>query len=120
MTEAVTRPAIMFPVVTASYRIGPWSNAHWENQCPGHCAILLTGGVGLNLTAKTAEFLVGPSFQFGGLLLTPGWHIGRQSDLAEGLAPGKMFGSSPPDPLPTTMSWTMKFGVTISYVLPFQ
>jgi hypothetical protein len=115
-----TRPTIMFPLVSASYRI-PWlSNFNWENQCPGHCGFLLTGGVGLNLSLKTAEFAVGPSFQFGGLVITPGWHVGRHADLSQGVVPDAQFGSNPPNPLPTTTSWTGKFGIGFSYALPFQ
>jgi hypothetical protein len=118
--EADTQPAIMFPLVTANYRLAALSNFHWENQCPGHCAVLLTGGIGLNLTAKTAEFLVGPSFRFGGLLLTPGWHIGRENELIQAVTVGARFGSSPPNPLPTAPSWKAKFSLGISYVLPFS
>jgi hypothetical protein len=114
-----TKPTVMFPLVSASYRI-PWlSNFNWENKCPNHCGFLLTGGVGLNLSLKTAEFAVGPSFQFGSVVLTPGWHIGRHTDLSQGVQVGNQFGSNPPNPLPTSTSWTMKFGLAMGYALPF-
>jgi hypothetical protein len=118
--QSDTRPTVMFPAVLASYRIRYLSRYNWENQCPNHCGVLVTGGVGLNLSTKTAEFAVGPSFQFGSLILTPGWHIGRQAELAQGVTVGAQFGSNPPNPLPTSTSWTAKFGLAFSYVLPFQ
>jgi hypothetical protein len=118
--DSYTKPTVVAPLVMANYRLGFISRAGWENKCPNHCAFLLSGGVGLNVLAKTADFAVGPSFQIGEVLFTVGAHIGRDTELAQGLAVGSMLGSSPPSPLPTSEHWTAKLGFAVSYTLPFQ
>src|SRR5712691_2026433 len=121
VTESDTSPSIVFPMVMGNYRIRRLSHAKWENTwCPNHCAFLISGGVGANLTSKTAEFAVGPSFQIGQVLLTPAAHFGRESILTSGVTVGSQLGSSPPSPLPTKNRWVARFGFAISYVLPFQ
>lgn len=119
--EADTHPTVLVPLVMVNYRIRGLSNFHWENRCPGHCAVLLSGGVGLNVTTanKNTEFTVGPSFQLGSVIFTPGIHITRNTELTQGVKPGDQLGSSPPSPLPTATHWTGKFGFGISYVMPF-
>ncbi|HWW88581.1 MAG TPA: hypothetical protein VNZ26_33535, partial [Vicinamibacterales bacterium] len=114
------RPGVLFPIVMASWRVGFLSNFAWENRCPNHCAFLVTGGIGLNLKTTTAEFAIGPSFQFGGILLTPALHLGRSPHLTQGLYPNIQLGSSPPDPLPTETRWIGKFGIAATYVVPFS
>lgn len=42
-----------------------------------------SGGVGLNVTQRDAEFGLGPSFQFGSVLLAVGTHIGRYTQKNE-------------------------------------
>jgi hypothetical protein len=113
-----TRPAVLLPMVMASYRLG-FLHWDWENRCPGHCGFLATGGVGLNVAPKTAEFAAGLSFQIGGVIFTAGPHVGRYTDLTQGVVVGSMLGTSPPTPLPTSSTWTTKLGFAVSYVLPF-
>jgi hypothetical protein len=115
-----TRPAVIFPMVMANARLGFLSNARWENACPNHCAFLLSGGIGLNLNQKDAEFAVGPSFQIGEIILGPVAHIGRYTDLTQGIGVGDQLGVSPPSPLPTATRWTAKLGFAVTYVLPWQ
>lgn len=115
-----TRPAVVVPMVMLNYRVRGLSDAGWENKCPGHCAVLLSGGVGLNVTQKDAEFGLGPSFQVGSVLFTVGAHIGRYTDLANGIGVGDHLGALAPGTLATTGRWTAKWGFGISYVLPWQ
>ncbi len=111
---------MVFPLVMANYRLRHLSNYPWENKCPNHCAFLLSGGVGLNLTSKTTDFAAGPSFQIGEVLFTTAAHFGRESVLTSGVTVGSELGSSPPSPLPTANTWRTGFGFAVSYVLPFQ
>jgi hypothetical protein len=120
VTESDSRPVVVFPLVMANYRLRGLSHYPWENRCPNHCAFLVSGGVGLNLNAKTADFAVGPSFQIGEVLFTTAAHFGRESVLTNGVTVGEQLGSSPPSPLPTANRWRTGFGFAISYVLPFQ
>ena len=117
--EADTRPTILAPLVLANYKISYLSRFGWQNKCPNHCAFLLSGGAGLNVYNQSAEFLVGPSFQFGGALFTVGAHIGRFTDLSQGVVPGAQLGVAPPSPLPTAARWTVKWGFGLTYALPF-
>jgi hypothetical protein len=118
--DSYTKPTVIAPLVMANYRLGFMSHWGWENKCPNHCAFLLSGGVGLNVIAKTADFAAGPSFQIGAVLFTVGTHIGRDVELSNGVAVGSKLGSSPPSPLPTSVKWTAKLGFAVSYALPFQ
>lgn len=120
VAESDTRPTIVAPLVMLNYRLRGVSDYGWQNRCPGHCAFLLSGGVGLNIPAKAAEFAVGPSFQIGALLLTAAAHIGRDTELTQAVGVGAQLGSSPPSPLPTASVWVARFGFVASYVLPFQ
>jgi hypothetical protein len=118
--NAYTRPTVLVPMVMANYRLGFLSHFDWENRCPNHCAFVLSGGVGLNVNQKTAEFATGLGFQIGALIFSAGPHVGRYNDLADGIGVGAQLGVSPPSPLPTVSRWTAKLGFTVSYVLPFQ
>jgi hypothetical protein len=88
ITETKTTPSIDFPLVLGSYALPFLSRAKWENSCPNHCAFLISGGVGLDLTSKTADLMVGPTFQIGGFLITPGAVFGRQAVLDQNLTVG--------------------------------
>ncbi len=118
--NSYTRPTVVVPLVMANYRLGFLSHFPLENKCPNHCAILLSGGVGLNVPQKNAEFAAGPSFQIGSVIVTPAFHIGRYTDLTNGIGVGTILGINPPSPLPTSSTWTTKFGIAVSWALPFQ
>ena len=107
-----TRPSVVFPLVLASFR------AHsFTHKCGGNCSFLFSGGVGANLSSKTADFAIGPSLQFGSVLITPALHYGRQTALTNGVQIGQQLGSSPPT-LPTNNFWKPAFGLSIGYVIP--
>jgi hypothetical protein len=118
VTQAGTSPSVIAPEAFVSYRLRKLSGYNWENRCRNGCSFLLTGGVGANLTAKTADFDTGISFQIGGFLLTPTLHFGRDVRLTNGVKVGDMLGSSPPSPLPTENDWVRKFGFALTYTIP--
>ncbi|MDP9112067.1 MAG: hypothetical protein M3O20_00130 [Acidobacteriota bacterium] len=117
--NSYTRPAVVTPLVMANYRISKLSHGSWANRCHGHCAILLSGGVGLNVSQSDAEFAAGPSLQVGSVLFTPAFHVARYVDLTNGVGVGSILGPNAPSTLPTSSTWTTKFGFRVSYVLPF-
>jgi len=120
VTQTKTLPTIVVPLVMLNYRVASWSNRDWENRCPGHCAFVLGAGVGLNVQGKAAEYAFGPSFQIGSVLFTGAAHVGRELELTNGLTPGLELGTNPPMPLPTSNNWKVRFGFSVSYILPFQ
>jgi hypothetical protein len=92
VTRSDTSPTVVAPVLLVSYRF-PWiSRFAWENKCRGGCSFLLSGGVGANLTSKTADFDTGFSFQIGSVLFTPALHYGRDNRLSNGVAVGQQLG----------------------------
>jgi hypothetical protein len=105
------RPSIVFPAVFTSYR---FITPSW---CTAKCSVLVSGGVGANLTSKTTDFGFGPSLQVGSVLLTPLAHFGRQTQLINGVYIGEPLGVSPPA-LPTKSTWKTSFGFAISYRVP--
>jgi hypothetical protein len=119
VTATNFQPAMDFPAVFGSWVI-PWiSRSHWQYRCPGHCSFLLSAGAALNLTTKTADFAVGPSFQVWGVLLTPSIVFGRQTVLANGITEGYTgFGNNPPSTVPTASAWKKAFGIALTYTLP--
>jgi hypothetical protein len=118
VTRSDTSPSVVAPQLLVSYRL-PWiSHFDWENKCRGGCSFLLSGGIGANLTSKSADFDSGFSFQIGSVLFTPTVHFGREDRLSNGVAVGQKLGASPPNPLPTNYQWVKKFGFAITYSLP--
>jgi hypothetical protein len=110
--------SVIAPAGLVSYRINSLSRFHWQNRCPNGCAFLISGGVGANLTTKAADFDIGPSFQIGGVLITPTLHYGQDTRLIDGLAVGQPLGTNPPSTLPTTTKFVFKGGIAITYTIP--
>ena len=101
--ESTKRPTIVIPSVMLHYKF-------FEH-------VMASGGVGLNLGNTTAEFMVGPSFKFYGIIISPVAHFGRETTLSQGVKVGDRLGLDPPDP-PTTSKWTTRFALGFSYALP--
>ncbi len=120
VTRSTTKPTVLAPLVMVSYMIPGINQWHWESACPRHCGFLLSGGVGANLTSspKSADFVVGISFQLGSVLVTPSADVTRDVRLSQGVFEGAQLGSSPPSPLPTRTVWTTKLSIGLSYILP--
>jgi hypothetical protein len=115
--EADQKPSIDVPIVFGSYAIPFLSRFDWEAKCPNHCAFLISGGVGANLTSKTADFAVGPSFQIGNFLFTPSAVLGRKNVLLNGLTSGQTLNPVPTS-LPTGSEWTPVVGIALTYAIP--
>jgi hypothetical protein len=111
VTESDTVPSIVTPLIFLNYEILPLSSAN------GRFGLHLSGGMGSNLTAKTADYAAGISFRYRDILLTPAVHIGRQNDLTNGVTVGQELGSSPPA-LPQSMHFVPKLGFSITYRVP--
>jgi hypothetical protein len=118
VTQSDTSPDVVAPVLLVNYRLNKLSRAPWEQRCHNGCSFLLSGGIGANLTSKSADFDTGISFQYGSVLFTPTVHYGRENRLSNDVAVGQELGSSPPNPLPTDFHWIKKFGFAITYALP--
>ena len=115
---SATNFSVMAPIALVSYRINSISNFKWETRCPGSCSFLLSGGVGANLTAKEADFDLGGSFEWAGVLFTPALHFGSDVRLAHGVYVGQNLGANAPSPLPTTNKWVRKGAFVITYSIP--
>ncbi|MGD0156155.1 MAG: hypothetical protein ABSB50_08655 [Terracidiphilus sp.] len=112
VTESDTVPSIVAPLIFLNYELP------FIHPCLAKCGFLLSGGMGSNLTAKTADYAAGFSIRYRDILFTPAVHIGRINELTNGVVVGQKLGSSPPA-LPTAMHFTPKFGFAITYRLPF-
>jgi hypothetical protein len=111
VTETQTRPMVV-PAAFAHF------NAK-EGTVPDgqRLALLVTGAIGVNPYAGSADFAFGPTISYRGLMISPMLHRVREVRLTGGLKPGDRLGSEPPD-LPTERHWVWKFGLGISYRFP--
>ncbi len=112
VTMNATRPSIVFPLVMGNFRMP-------LQFCGGKCSVLLGGGIGANLSSKTADFAAGPSLQIYSVLLSPLLHYGRQVNLTNGVVVGQQLGTTPVTP-PTNSIWKPAFGFAISYTIPLS
>jgi len=112
VTETDTRLTVLAPEVLGTYQI-PW---YWH--CSFGCSMGVSGGMGANLTSKTADFDTGISFRFSDILLTPAVHFGREQRLINGVYVGEQIGANAPSSLATQSKWVRKFGFVITYVIP--
>jgi hypothetical protein len=111
VTETDTKPSVVTPLAFFNYEL-PWVTAK-----EGKFGILLSGGIGANLSAKTADYAAGISFRYREVLFTPAVHFGRENELTNGVVVGQMLGSSPPA-LPTEMHFKANIGFAITYRIP--
>jgi hypothetical protein len=112
VAQTTNRPTVV-PVALAHYRV-------FEKLTTTHrrFAVLVTGGIGVNPTSATADFLGGLSIGYRGLLFTPGVHFGRDIRLINGVKIGTAFAES--FTLPTQRFWTPAFAIGITYRIPFK
>jgi hypothetical protein len=108
----------MAPEIMGSYVIPGLRKL--DAVCSFGCSILLSGGIGANLTTKTADFDTGVSIRLADFLLTPAVHFGRESELIHGIGVGSQLGAGAPSTLPTNNKWVRKFGFVLTYVIPLQ
>jgi hypothetical protein len=112
VTETDTRLTVLAPEVLGTYQI-PW---YWH--CSFGCSLGVSGGLGANLTSKTADFDTGISLRLSDVLLTPAVHFGREQRLINGIYVGEQIGANAPSSLATQSKWVRKFGFVITYVIP--
>jgi hypothetical protein len=111
VTESDTKPSVVTPLAFFSYEI-PYITAR-----EGKFGVLLSAGLGANLTAKSADYAAGISFRYREVLFTPAVHFGRENELTNGVVVGQMLGSSPPA-LPTAMHFKPNVGFALTYRVP--
>jgi hypothetical protein len=118
INQTVSHPSVSLPMVLGSWRVRQLSDFSWQNKCPNHCAILVSGGMGFNIIEKSADFAAGLSFQLGSVMFTPAAHFSRESLLIDGLYPNEILGSNPPSALQTQNAWTVHAGLAFTIVIP--
>ena len=111
VTENDTRPSVVTPLAMLSYEFTR------HNYASGKFGMLASGGLGANLTTKSADYAVGISFRYRELLFSPLLHMGRETYLSNGVAVGQKLGSSPPA-LTTEQHFKPAAGFAISYRIP--
>jgi hypothetical protein len=110
--QTINRPTVV-PVALAHYRLSEKLTATHRRL-----AFLLTGGIGVNTTSGTADFIGGVSIGYRSLLFTPAVHFGRDSKLTNGVRIGSSFADSVTPP--TQRVWTPAFAIGITYRIPFK
>jgi hypothetical protein len=118
VTETDTHLSVMAPEILGSYVIPGLRKL--DSACSFGCSLLLTGGVGANLTTKSADFDLGASLRLMDFLVTPAVHFGRESRLIDGITVGSQLGANAPSTLPTQTKWVRKFGIVFTYVIPLS
>ncbi|SDF01859.1 hypothetical protein [Terriglobus roseus] len=116
VTETDTRLAVLAPEVLGSYLLPLPRKAY--TLCSFGCSLLVSGGLGANLTSKTADFDTGISLRLSDFLLTPAIHFGREQRLINGVTVGEQIGAGAPSTLATQSKWVRKFGFVLTYNIP--
>lgn len=116
VSESKASPEVA-PFVAADYRLGSdFKLFGWRGAFYG------TGGVGYNTSQESADFLVGPSLSWRGLLLSGLCDFGHGARLAQGLTVGEPLGSgSTPTTIttiPTTNYWVPALTIGVSVRIP--
>lgn len=126
ITQTITRPTVE-PFVAANWRIG--HDFLWLGGRRG--AMYVTTAVGINTNAATtADFAFGPSISWRSVMLSPLYHLGRDTRLTQGEFVGQIWCNasqasdsipkcSGPPPSPSTEKfWTSAFAFGISVRIP--
>ena len=118
VTETDTHLSVLAPEILGSYVIPGLRK--FDSACSFGCSLLVSGGVGANLTTKSADFDLGASLRLMDFLVTPAVHFGRESRLIDGITVGSQLGANAPSTLPTQNKWVRKFGIVFTYVIPLS
>jgi hypothetical protein len=116
ISESKASPEVA-PFVGADYRLGPdFKLFGWRG------GFYFTGGIGYNTSQESADYLVGPSISWRGLLLSGLCDFGHGSHLAQSLTVGESLGTMATPTtittLPTTNYWAPALSVGISVRIP--
>lgn len=111
VTETTSKPTLD-ALVLVHYRI-------YERPGFWHLrfAILGSAGVGTGTNGSPVDGVVGVSFAFGNLYISPLLHFTRDTRLTDGVKVGTSLGASPAAP-PTEQYWVHKFGIAVTYGIP--
>jgi hypothetical protein len=116
VTETDTKLSVMAPEIMGSYVIPGLRKL--DSACSFGCSLLVSGGVGANLTAKEADFDTGISLRLMDFMITPAVHFGHESRLIDGITVNSQLGANAPSTLPTHNKGVWKFGIVFTYVIP--
>lgn len=116
VTETDTNLSVMAPEIMGSYVIPHLRK--FDSACSFGCSLLVSGGIGANLTAKQADFDTGISLRLMDFMITPAVHFGHESRLIDGITVGSQLGANAPSTLPTHNKGVWKFGIVFTYVIP--
>jgi hypothetical protein len=116
VTETDTNLSVMAPEIMGSYVIPGLRK--FDSACSFGCSLLVSGGVGANLTSKEADFDTGISLRLMDFMVTPAVHFGHESRLIDGITVGSQLGANAPSTLPTHNKGVWKFGIVFTYVIP--
>jgi hypothetical protein len=112
IAQNILHPTVV-PFAAANYRITDdlgW--IRWKSN------VYLTGAVGVNPNTVSADFGVGPSLSWRGLMLSALWHYGHDVRLTQGLSVGESLGASFKGSLATQTYWTSSFALGVSVRVP--
>jgi len=125
ITKTTIRPTVL-PFVGANLRLG--HDYLWPDSRRG--AVYFTAGVAFNAYNTTAEYVVGPSFSWRSVMVSPLLHIGHDSHLTQGEYVGQiwcnqsgasgsipMCSGAPPSPS-TSYHWVPAFALGLSIRIP--
>ncbi len=116
VTETDTNLSVLAPEVLGGYVIPGLQKFH--ALCSFGCSLLVSGGIGANLTTKSADFDTGISLRLADVLITPAVHFGRETRLIDGITVGEQIGANAPSSLPTKTKWVRKLGIVLTYNIP--
>jgi hypothetical protein len=126
IAETISRPTVE-PFVAGNWRLG--HDFVWPGRRRG--AVYFTAALGINTnSATTADVAFGPSISWRSMMISPLYHLGRDTRLTQGEFVGEVWcnasganGSIPKcsgnPPSPTTQRyWTSAFAIGISVRVP--
>jgi hypothetical protein len=118
VTETDSKLSVVAPEILGSYVIP--GLRRFDSACSFGCSLLVSAGVGANLTTKQADFDTGISLRLVDFMVTPAVHFGRESRLIDGITVGSQLGANAPSTLPTQNKWVRKFSIVFTYVIPLS
>jgi hypothetical protein len=113
ITESNTRPMVV-PFALAHYNL-------WETTAGRYrVALLASGGMGVNVNTKSADFGYGLSLGYRGVYLSALNHKARETVLSGGLVTGQTVASSVTT-VPTELKWKSRprLGIALTLRVPF-
>jgi hypothetical protein len=112
ISESKAGPEVV-PFVSADFRLGDdFKFLGWRG------AFYATGGIGYNISQESADFLVGPSISWRGVLLSGLCDFGNGARLGQGLTVGETLAGTPATPTTPFTPTTITTLPTSNYLVP--